>query len=329
MNPLELRLINDNQRDFPLCHAPFAQLGEQLGIGEDLLLWMAEDLVRKGVVSRVGPVFAPHAVGVSTLAALQVPAERIDEVAALVNRFAEVNHNYLRDHPINLWFVVTAQDEARLDQTLADIERQAGCGSVLRCPLVEEYRIDLGFDLTREHAPRPVRTFVRQPLALNAQDQQLVGALQAGLPLVRHPYEAIAAWLGIGEHVVLDRLAQWVDAGVIRRLGFIVRHHELGYRANAMVVWQVPVEQAGRFGHCLRQASDVTLCYQREASPPRWPYNLYCMIHGRDRTPIQHRIEALTRASGLSGFKRDVLFSTVRFKQRGARYAATMLMGHG
>lgn len=329
MSPLELRLVNDNQRGFPLCHAPFAQLARQLDIEADLLLWIAEDLVRRGVVSRIGPVFAPHAVGASTLAALQVAPERVQEVAALVSGYAAVNHNYLRDHPINLWFVATAADQAGLDEVLDDIERRAGSGALLRCPLVEEYRIDLGFDLTGMSAPRSFCTYVNRPLALNATQKQVLRALQAGLPLVPHPYETVAQWVGMTEGALLELIRDWVDNGVIRRLGFVVRHHELGYRANAMVVWQVPPELACTFGHRLRQAPDVTLCYQRRPSPPRWPYNLYCMIHGRDRAPIQRRIESLTQSAGLAGFAREVLFSTARFKQQGARYAAALPVPHG
>lgn len=329
MNPLELRLVNDNQRGFPLCHAHFAQLARQLDIEEDLLLWIAEDLVRRGVVSRIGPVFAPHAVGTSMLAALQVPTARVEAVATLVNGYVEVNHNYLRDHVVNLWFVATAPNAWRLEAVLDDIERRARCGPLLRCPLVEEYRIDLGFDLTGAPVQRAHCTFVNQPLALGDTQRQVLCALQGGLPLVSNPYEAVARWAGMEEEALLGMLRDWVDAGVIRRMGFVVRHHELGYRANAMVVWQVPAELACGFGHRLREAPDVTLCYQRRPTPPRWPYNLYCMLHGRERAPIQRRIEALTQSAGLAGFARDVLFSTARFKQQGARYVTATSVAHG
>lgn len=329
MTPLELRLVNDNQRGFPLCHAPFAQLARRYDIEVDLLLWIAEDLVRRGVVSRVGPVFAPHAVGASTLAALPVPPARVQEVAALISSYAAVNHNYLRDHPVNLWFVATAADDAELDAVLDDIEGRAHCGPLLRCPLVEEYRIDLGFDLTGTPAPRNFCTYVNRPLTLSETQHQVLHALQAGLPLVQHPYEAVAQWSGLSEAALLDLMRNWVETGVIRRLGFVARHHELGYRANAMVVWQVPPELACTFGHRLREAPEVTLCYQRRPAPPRWPYNLYCMIHGRERAPIQRRIEALTHSAGLVGFAREVLFSTARFKQQGARYPAALPVPHG
>ena len=105
---LEFRLLNEFQRDFPLCPAPFAELAARLGVGERTVLTGLEKLRREGKISRVGAVFAPKRIGASTLAAMAVPAQQLEAVAAAVNRFPEVNHNYEREHRFNLWFVVTA-----------------------------------------------------------------------------------------------------------------------------------------------------------------------------------------------------------------------------
>ena len=115
---LEFRLLNEFQRDFPLCPAPFAELAARLGVGERAVLGSLEKLRREGKISRVGAVFAPKRIGASTLAAMAVPPDRLDAVAAAVNRFPEVNHNYEREHRYNLWFVVTAASEGRLQATL-------------------------------------------------------------------------------------------------------------------------------------------------------------------------------------------------------------------
>ena len=114
MTDLDLRLLNDFQRDFPLEAAPFGVIAGRLGISEAEVLEALVRLQACGKVSRVGAVFRPHSVGSSTLAALAVPAEQIDAVAQLVSSYAEVNHNYEREHRYNLWFVVTAPDEARV-----------------------------------------------------------------------------------------------------------------------------------------------------------------------------------------------------------------------
>jgi DNA-binding Lrp family transcriptional regulator len=118
---------------------------------------------------------------------------------------------------------------------------------------------------------------------------------------------------------VLRRL---IDEGIIKRFGVVVRHHELGYRANAMVVWDVPDDRVSEVGRQLATLPFITLCYRRPRRLPAWPYNLFCMIHGRDRATVENLIEQASALAGLADHARTTLFSRRRFKQRGARYAA-------
>ena len=156
------------------------------------------------------------------------------------------------------------------------------------------------------------------------QDLALISALQDGLPLVSQPYAALGRVAGLGEGEVIERLRRLIDEGVIRRFGVIVRHRELGYRANGMVVWDVPDAQVGEAARLLAAMPCVTLCYRRPRRPPDWPYNLFCMIHGKDRGAVLAQVEAATVEAGLTEMPRDVLFSRRRFKQRGARYLAPL-----
>jgi DNA-binding Lrp family transcriptional regulator len=119
------------------------------------------------------------------------------------------------------------------------------------------------------------------------------------------------------ESDVLTRIAGWLDEGMIKRFGVVVRHYELGYRANAMVVFDVPDEDVDQLGRQFAAEAGVTLCYRRSRSLPHWRYNLYCMVHGRSREEVQPVIERLGR---LAGVPTQALFSTRRFKQCGARY---------
>lgn len=146
LSALEKRLLNDFQDGFPLSPRPFALMAERLGVSEARVITTLEGLQRDGLITRVGPVFRPNRVGASTLAAMAVPAERIEAVAAVVSSFPEVNHNYERDHEINLWFVITATDRERLEAILAQIERRTGI-EVLNLPMLEDYFINLGFPL--------------------------------------------------------------------------------------------------------------------------------------------------------------------------------------
>jgi len=130
-------------------------------------------------------------------------------------------------------------------------------------------------------------------MRIDDTDRRLLAAIEDGLPLVPQPYAAVARRLGLGEADVLARLSRLRADGIISRFGLVVRHHELGYRANAMVVWDVPDGQVDDIGRCLASYDFVTLCYRRPRRLPDWPYNLFCMVHGRDRETVRDQITRL------------------------------------
>jgi len=322
LSDLEFALLNRFQRDFPLVPRPFAALAEKLKTDETSVIDSLRRLQDRGLVSRVGAVFQPHSIGTSALAALAVPEGRLDEVAEIVNRFTEINHNYEREHRFNLWFVVTAPSSKHLEAALKELEDACQCGPVLFLPMLQQYHIDLGFDLSGSDShitqARPNGNAPRPPtITLNAAEQAFVAALQSGLPLAERPF----ALLGLPEMDAIEAIGRWLDEGVIKRFGVIVRHHELGYTANAMAVWDVPDEVVDEVGRFIATSGRVTLCYRRTRRLPDWPYNLFCMIHGKDRADVSARIAALSEACGLRVYPHAVLFSRRRFKQRGAHYA--------
>jgi DNA-binding Lrp family transcriptional regulator len=325
MEPLTQRLLNDFQRNFPLDPAPFDRIARDLHTRTERVLGLYRQLKRDGAVSRIGPVFRPNTVGVSTLAAMAVPSAELERTAAVVNRFVQVNHNYEREHRYNLWFVVTAADRPALESALRAIESEAGY-PVLVLPLVRDYHIDLGFRMRLDtgaaiepdaDAQRGA-TAADEPACHAAED--LIEAVQDGIPLVARPYRDIGRRLNWSEQAVIDALRDMLDHGVVKRLGVVVRHHELGYRANAMVVWDVPDERIDRLGEQLGRQDCVTLCYQRPRRLPDWPYNLFCMVHGRDRDEVRACIARMVEGLALHDVAHDLLFSGRRFKQRGARY---------
>ena len=146
LSALEKCLLNEYQRDFPLCASPFAVIADQQGVTEEEVIETLGSLQQRGLISRIGPVFAPQRAGASTLAALSVPGEELQRVADIVRDFEEVNHNYEREHSFNLWFVVTAKDETHVQRVLDAIEEQTGL-AVLNLPLERSFYIDLGFPL--------------------------------------------------------------------------------------------------------------------------------------------------------------------------------------
>lgn len=146
LTELERCLLDRYQQGFPLSTTPYADMAAELDVEETEVLTALQHLQELGVISRVGPVFRPHAVGASTLAAMAVPDERLEEVASIVSSFAAVNHNYEREHRFNLWFVATAANAEELEQVLESIEALTNI-KVMPLPMLEDYHIDLGFDL--------------------------------------------------------------------------------------------------------------------------------------------------------------------------------------
>ena len=115
-----MRLLNEFQRDFPLEPRPFRRIAEKLGMTEDEVIDVLRHLSEAGAISRVGAVVRPNSVGASTLAAMRVPEDRLDEVADHVSARPEVNHNYQRDHAINLWFVVATDSREKVTRVLEE-----------------------------------------------------------------------------------------------------------------------------------------------------------------------------------------------------------------
>lgn len=318
------------QRSFPLVPQPFAAIGDASGLSESELLFGLSELQSAGVLGRVGATIRPNSIGVSMLAAMKVPEGRLEEVARIVNAEPGVNHNYEREHDINLWFVIAAPDAASLAASLDRIRSASGL-DVLELPLERSYYIDLGFPLgerDRLDAKQQVaiaRAACDQHYGLQRQlddeDRRLLGALERGLMLVARPYLALGADVGLSEAQVIERIARLVGTGVITRFGFIVRHRRLGYRANAMVVFDVEHGRVDALGEMFAREAFVTLCYRRPRHGARWPYNLFCMIHGQERMRVLEQAQYLARSGGVSEGASAVLFSRRCFLQRGTRIA--------
>ncbi|MBU0500590.1 MAG: AsnC family protein [Gammaproteobacteria bacterium] len=162
----------------------------------------------------------------------------------------------------------------------------------------------------------------RRPELDDPVQQALIRAIESGLPLVARPYAQIGEQLRITEEEVIHRIQLLMENDLIKRMGVVVRHGQLGYKANAMVVWDIPDERVVEIGRCFSHFPFITLCYSRPRRLPQWRYNLFTMIHGRGQDEVRARIETLADHCALDEKRFEVLFSRRCFKQRGARYAS-------
>ncbi|XVH32419.1 Lrp/AsnC family transcriptional regulator [Haloferacaceae archaeon DSL9] len=333
LDPIDARLIDDYQSGFPIVERPFRTLGSELGIGETDALARVERLRERGIVRRFGAVLNPPVIGSSTLAAVRAPEERFDSVAAVINGYRQVNHNYRRDHEWNMWFVVTAGSRATRDRILEEIEAETGC-EVLNLPMLTDYYIDLEFPVVNDDR------FARESLAettvsatriseeaagdLTRLEAAILLEVQDGFPLSGTPYRDIADAIGAPSvEAVLEAIGRLLEDGCIKRIGCIVNHVVTGFHNNCMVVWDVPDDELDARGEAVGSLPYVTLCYHRPRRPDHgWPYNLFTMIHGREAEAVDAKIDEL--ADEHLPFPHERLYSTETLKQTGAQYDALL-----
>ena len=297
------RLLNEWQQDFPLCPAPFAELAARLGVAETAVLRMLERLRREGRIARVGAVFAPKRIGASSLAALAVPPEKLAAATATVNRFPEVNQNYVRQHRYNLWFVVTAGSPGRLQAALGAIE-QATALPLLRLPLLGDFRPE---NDRRDRQPADV---AGAPAAvLDEIGRRLVMALQEGLPFFIRPFSVLASRVGCDESEVIERIQRWCAEGSIKRFGLVVRRRAADAPVSALLVIDVPDAAVDAMGQWLLKAPGVTQVHERGRCLPDWPYNVFCTLGAPSVQLLAARLAELKALPELAGYACEVLHS--------------------
>lgn len=325
IDAVDAALIDALQDGVALVERPFDAIAATLGLSAEAVVERLAALLRDGILSRFGPMFdADRFGGALTLAAIAVPPERFDEVCGQVNAFAEVAHNYAREHRFNMWFVVAAETPALRDAAIAAIERRTGL-PVLDLPKEVEYFVGLRFDVGSGRAGRIARRAGAQAAArieLDRTDRAIVLASQAGLPLTVRPFAALAERVDLSEPALIERLARMLQAGAVRRIAAVPNHYRLGFTANGMTVWDIDDADIEAAGSEVGALPFVTHCYRRPRRLPHWRFNLFAMVHGRDRDEVEHNRGAIAALLGERARAGDVLYSTRVLKKTGLRLGA-------
>lgn len=320
--------INQCQGGFPVTEVrPFARLADALGSDEGSVLGLVRSLLETGQLSRFGPIYdASRLGGGQTLAALKAPAERFADVAAQVNALPAVAHNYRREHALNMWFVIAAPTPEGVDSALREIGEATGL-QVFNFPKQHEFYLGLWLALDEQGVvdtvPVPLAYQPQHaPHALDAVDYRIIGATQAGLPIVEEPLVELGGQLGLAPAEVAARMQSMLDSGAIRRIGAVPNHYRLGLRGNGMTVWDVPDDIAIELGEQVGALDFVSHSYLRPRYPGVWPYNLFAMVHGRGRDEVSAKTERVAAILGPHCRAHDVLFSSEVLKKTGLRLAA-------
>lgn len=311
MNDLAARLLDAAQEDFPLDERPFLRLAERLGANEREVTETLARLQREGVIRELSAFFDPRRLGYrSTLACLSVPAERVDEVAAIMADLPEITHNYLRDHELNMWFAVIAPSRVAIDALLRSLEQLTGLGPIRDLPAQKVFKLRVMFRANGAASMSgvPPDPRVTRSIRPARDDWAVIEALQEGIPVCERPFARLAEGAGMSEGELIERTRRLQGAGAIRRLGPRVRHHRVGVRGNIMVAWRVPDERADEVGGAFAASENVSHCYLR---PPfeGFPYNLYTMVHAPDASSAEDMVGELARRAGVTDY---AMLHTVR-----------------
>jgi DNA-binding Lrp family transcriptional regulator len=148
---------------------------------------------------------------------------------------------------------------------------------------------------------------------LDELDSELLFTLKDGIPLTKEPFAAVATHLGVAPEEVIKRLKKLLAEKVIRKFGLFVWKRRLGISANALVVWRVPPSRVPRVAKFFSKSSQVTHCYERRTTP-NWKYNVYTMIHGRNRESVNEFVKAMADETEVDDYL--VLFSKREFVRR-------------
>ena len=331
LNQLERTLINHYQGSFPLTEQPFRSVASYLGCAESTLLDTVGRLLDGGILSRFGPLYdAVKLGGGLTLAAMSVPEPHYDRVTEQVNDFAEVAHNYRREHTLNMWFVVATASPGQIDHALQQIQQLTGF-RVYSFPKQHEFYVGLWLKLDASNRvstvplPTAVTTTAVSSIgdyAPDELDRRIINATQAGLPLASAPYQAIAQVCLCTSQQVKQRMQHMLECGIIRRIGAVPNHYRLGLMANGMTVWDIADDQAMALGSRIGQLDFVSHCYLRPRHQPVWPYNLFAMVHGRTRDEVNDKAEQIATITGSNSRAHETLFSSAILKKTGMRLVA-------
>jgi DNA-binding Lrp family transcriptional regulator len=316
---IDRRLLNLIQKDFPLLARPFAAIGEQLGISEEDALARARRLKEDGIIRQVSAIFDSRRLGYSsTLVAMDIPEDHIDESANGISEHAGVSHNYKRDHSFNLWFTLTLPPGADLEAEVAQLSNVAGARRTRVLPALRAFKIGVELDLEqganvaekRRPSKQPPRTFTEEEL-------DYVRVLQQDLPLEPAPFEGWAESLGVSQEEMFAKAGDFEASGVMRRFAAVLRHQKAGFVANAMICWRIPEEQLPDLGYRLASYPQVSHCFQRPVYPD-WPYNIFSMVHARSRRGCREIAREMSDDIRISDYV--TLYSTKEYKKKRVRY---------
>lgn len=319
LRPIFLAAI---QESFPLCTRPFAALGEQFGITETEAIALYAALKAEGIIRQTSAILDTKKLGYSSsLVAFALDDRTLAQEVALINSHPGVSHNYQRNHYYNLWFTLAVPPDSLLglEKTVQLLARATNARHVMVLPTLKMFKLSVRLD-TAKTRPVKEKTSHRFPLKeilLTPQHTQLLSLIQDDISATNEPFADMINTLGVQEGEFFALIDDLTQSGMMRRFATILNHRRAGFSTNAMVVWDIPDDQAMSIGTRAAEFSAVSHCYLR----PRyqdWPYNLFTMIHASSSDELTAIIAQMRQEIPAQSF--CALDSLYEYKKSRIRY---------
>jgi DNA-binding Lrp family transcriptional regulator len=253
---------------------------------------------------------------------MEIKDDKLEYVASQINRHPGVSHNYERDHQFNLWFTLAVPPGTDLNTEIDKFNVLKGIIKVRMLPTLQLFKIGVKLDLVDEKkhdiAPTEEKKEIKNiKFEPTEQDKDFIRELQKNMEIIDEPFVNAASNLGLTEHELFEKLKHYEDIGVMRRFAAILRHRQIGFTANGMIVWKVPEGKISEVGEKLGSFPQVSHCYERPTYPD-WPYNVFSMIHCKTQDEAHGVAKTIQDQIHVDDY--DILFSTREFKKIRVEY---------
>jgi len=323
MDVLDKEILNEIQWSFPLVAEPYRALAEKFKISHEEMKNRITNLKSSGVLRQLSAIFDTRRLGYkSSLVAMAITPDKLDYVANQINRHPGVSHNYERNHEYNLWFTLATPPGTDLKTEVDKFSKLPGILKVRLLPTIKLFKIGVKLDMVddkkKEIAPTEEKKKINEvKFSPTEDDKEFIRQLQKDLEVVDRPFLSAANALGMTEAQVFDKLRHYEEIGVMRRYAAILRHRDVGFTANGMIVWRVPEDQIEPVGAKLGAFPQISHCYQRPVYSD-WPYNVFSMVHCKSIPEAEEMAKEIQKHINVSDYK--ILFSSREFKKTRVEY---------
>ncbi|MGQ0606323.1 MAG: siroheme decarboxylase subunit alpha [Candidatus Nitrosotenuis sp.] len=323
MDALDREILNEIQWSFPLVAEPYKELADKFKTSNEEMKKRITQLKSSGVLRQLSAIFDTRRLGYkSSLVAMAVSPDKLDYVANQINRHPGVSHNYERNHEYNLWFTLATPPGTDLKTEVDKFGKLPGILKIRLLPTIKLFKIGVKLDMVEEKKKQVAPTEEKKRInevkfTPSEEDKEFIRQLQKDLQVIDRPFLPAAQALGMTEEGVFEKLQYYESIGVMRRYAAILRHRDVGFTANGMIVWRVPEQQIESVGEMLGAFPQISHCYQRPVYAD-WPYNVFSMVHCKSIAEAETMAKDIQSHIKVDDYR--ILFSSREFKKTRVEY---------